>query len=161
MKTCTKCGKLKPLDAFYKDARCLDGRYSACKACAKEAAAAWKNANKPSIAEYGRAWRLANPGYAARSAKQWRAENPGKLPEYWAKWNPVCNATRRAAKKAAACDCCVPWTFKFIYAQARALEMHVDHVIPLARGGLHCLRNMQLLSPGENLRKGARLPEAA
>lgn len=37
-----------------------------------------------------------------------------------------------------------------------ALKMHVDHVKPLAAGGLHCLRNMQLLEPAENCSKGAR-----
>ena len=51
---------------------------------------------------------------------------------------------------------CAPWSFKFIYAQARALGMHVDHVKPLARSGLHCLRNMQLLEPAKNCSKGAK-----
>jgi 5-methylcytosine-specific restriction endonuclease McrA len=39
--------------------------------------------------------------------------------------------------------------------------MHVDHVQPLAKGGKHCLRNLQLLDPIENRRKGARWAEAA
>jgi 5-methylcytosine-specific restriction endonuclease McrA len=39
--------------------------------------------------------------------------------------------------------------------------MHVDHVRPLAKGGKHCLHNLQLLTPLENMRKGAKWAEAA
>jgi 5-methylcytosine-specific restriction endonuclease McrA len=33
---------------------------------------------------------------------------------------------------------------------------HIDHVIPVSRGGLHEIGNLQLLTPRCNLRKGAR-----
>lgn len=35
---------------------------------------------------------------------------------------------------------------------------HVDHIMPLARGGLHESRNIQLLCPPCNLQKGAKDP---
>lgn len=35
-------------------------------------------------------------------------------------------------------------------------EMHVDHVIPLAKGGKHCYDNCRPACPGCNQRKGAR-----
>ena len=35
---------------------------------------------------------------------------------------------------------------------------HVDHVTPLAKGGLHHPENLQLLTAGENVRKGNRTP---
>jgi hypothetical protein len=37
----------------------------------------------------------------------------------------------------------------------------IDHVIPLARGGIHCGSNMQLAHFGCNAAKGARLPALA
>lgn len=37
--------------------------------------------------------------------------------------------------------------------------MHVDHVVPLARGGAHSYANTQPAHPRCNLRKGASLPE--
>lgn len=33
---------------------------------------------------------------------------------------------------------------------------HVDHVVPIARGGLNVVGNLQLLCPACNLRKGKR-----
>ena len=38
----------------------------------------------------------------------------------------------------------------------RVVGYHVDHVVPLARGGLNVVGNLQLLCPGCNLRKGDR-----
>jgi len=38
-------------------------------------------------------------------------------------------------------------------------KMHVDHVIPLARGGLHHEDNLQILPAGINMRKGVSCPK--
>lgn len=37
------------------------------------------------------------------------------------------------------------------------MEMHVDHVIPFAKGGKHVLENLQILSARRNLAKGISL----
>jgi 5-methylcytosine-specific restriction endonuclease McrA len=39
----------------------------------------------------------------------------------------------------------------------RVTGYHVDHVVPLARGGLNVKENLQLLCPKDNLRKGSKL----
>ncbi len=36
------------------------------------------------------------------------------------------------------------------------VQWHVDHVMPLSKGGAHELRNLQLLPATQNLRKHAR-----
>lgn len=33
---------------------------------------------------------------------------------------------------------------------------HVDHKVPLSRGGRHIASNIQLLCPADNLKKGAK-----
>jgi|TARA_Y100000310_G_scaffold51684_1_gene47595 5-methylcytosine-specific restriction endonuclease McrA len=56
---------------------------------------------------------------------------------------------------------------KNIYAQAAQLEKqdgikrHVDHIIPISRGGKHVAKNLQILSATENMKKGARMPSFA
>ena len=65
-------------------------------------------------------------------------------------------AKRRARLQAQVCDCCTADDFRPIYKEATSRGLHVDHEKPLAKGGLHCLTNLQLLSPHENMSKGAR-----
>lgn len=45
MKTCTKCDESKPLDAFYQNPECRDGRQGSCKECDNKRSIAWKKAN--------------------------------------------------------------------------------------------------------------------
>lgn len=41
-----------------------------------------------------------------------------------------------------------------------AAGFHVDHFIPLAKGGTHVLTNLRMSCPGCNLRKSAKMPSA-
>jgi len=34
---------------------------------------------------------------------------------------------------------------------------HIDHIIPLAKGGIHTKNNIQLLKPSINMSKGASI----
>ena len=119
---------------------------------------AWYHRNKASVRakhaernrERSREWAAANREYAAAKSRRWRKENP--------EHRNYLNARTRARKRAATCACCAPISFRFIYLQALGLKMDVDHVQPLAKGGKHCLRNLQLLDPIKNRRKGARWP---
>lgn len=37
-------------------------------------------------------------------------------------------------------------------------KMHVDHIMPLSKGGKHVANNLQILPNGINMRKGTRCP---
>lgn len=45
MKSCSKCGESKPLDAFHRDKSARDGHCSRCKECACAVTAQWIKAN--------------------------------------------------------------------------------------------------------------------
>lgn len=102
----------------------------------------------------GRRWREANPGYSAR----WRRDNP----ERWALRNRE-NGRRRHRRDGR------PVRYADILAEhgmhchlceqpiADLSDLHFDHVIPLARDGLHVPENIRPAHARCNLRKGTRL----
>lgn len=102
--------------------------------------------------EYGRMWRATPEGKAwqkKRDAKR-RATPEGKAA------SQEFSARRRARKRQQTCTCCRPKDIRKFYEWAYALRLEVDHVIPLALGGLHCCKNLQELTPEEHKQKTAR-----
>lgn len=48
---------------------------------------------------------------------------------------------------------------KCTYCKQELLEFHLDHIMPLSRGGKHTIDNIQLLCPSCNLRKSNKTHE--
>ena len=133
MKTCRKCGELKPLAEFYKSKKLSDGFYNRCKTCAILITAAWKKSH---------------PEEARAATRKWRKANPGK--------HNAKNCRRNAAKLRAAPKWSEADLIKVVYERAGAMGFEVDHVVPLlskAVCGLHVWSNLQLLSKPENRKK--------
>lgn len=107
------------------------------------------------------------------NAKRWRAKNPGYSKVQYAA-NPerfkAKVEKRRALKRGAGvteeivplvvlerddgvCGICGD--------DVDPLNFHVDHIIPLARGGSHTYGNVQVAHPSCNCRKRDQLPQAA
>lgn len=108
-KACTKCGEVKPLDAFYKHPMMHDGRLSKCADCTKAAV----RANRAARIEYYRAYDRARANEPSRKADRIaRAKaHPRPRPEA----DPVKRAARVALgnavrdgkiKKAPECEVC-------------------------------------------------------
>ena len=64
------------------------------------------------------------------------------------------HARRRARKILARCKCCTQADIHALYARCPSGH-EVDHEIPLAIGGKHCLRNMRILTAAEHNAKTA------
>jgi 5-methylcytosine-specific restriction endonuclease McrA len=108
--------------------------------------------------------RRKNPTKHREYAKQYAARFPEKVKALKrlarARNRPAHRAmegTRRRLKRVQRCSCCTRKEFGAFYA-ARPAGYHVDHVVPLSRGGSHCVRNMQYLPAAVNIRKHNRLP---
>ena len=130
--------------------------------------------NREKVAEYNRKWQKDNPDKVAKKSDKWNEANREKNNERcrkWAKDNPerirVIRHTRRAriignggklskeivqtliTLQKGRCACC-----------NKSLEegYHLDHIMPLALGGLNSDDNVQLLTPKCNLSKGTKHP---
>lgn len=103
--------------------------------------------------------RKANPTYYRRLAKLWRDKNPERIKartqrrraleigaEGFFTAQDVQNL--RVAQKGLCALCAKPLLKVF----------HVDHIVPLSRGGTNDPNNIQLTHPRCNLSKGAKLP---
>lgn len=174
-KRCSRCAELKPLSAFYKDATKLLGVSSRCMECAKAATREWERNNQERKNANSKQWAAANKDKRRETARKYqskvgREEMAAKLRK-WRQENPEANraalARRRARKKNAGGD----YTADDVFALARlqrnrcaccmkslSTGFHVDHVVPLSKGGRNDRTNLQLLCPPCNLSKNARDP---
>jgi 5-methylcytosine-specific restriction endonuclease McrA len=121
------------------------------------------------------AWATANPQKANAKSAAYRAANPAKHKEFvrrWAAANPdailLKDHKRRARKKISGgqlsrdiiATLLSRQDNKCVYCKADiSVERHLDHIMPLALGGIHADENTQLLCPRCNRRKGALHPE--
>ncbi len=73
MKTCNKCGAVKPLSEFYRMTGMRDGHRNECKACNLAAQAAKRHADPGPNRERALRWKRENPERVAAKAAAYRA----------------------------------------------------------------------------------------
>lgn len=77
MKTCTKCGIEKPVEAFYKSK--ANTLRAECKECTNAKTKAWAKANPEKRKAIVNSWAKANPEKRQLSGKKYYAENTEKI----------------------------------------------------------------------------------
>lgn len=126
--------------------------------------------------------------HSLKRQRDWRKQNPDKVRLYkrtayvrhgdairaysreWAKRNPInrriANAKRRAKYKMG-----IPYTKEDIlhkhngqngrcyWCNRVLINFHIDHYIPLSRGGVDCLENIVIACPHCNLSRGSKMPD--
>lgn len=155
--TCVECSRLKGRETYSE-------RQEYSSAYGKE----HRRINKDKISSYQCQWRLSNREYAVK----WRIDNPD-YNRLWREDNPEKNSVQshkrrarirnapgqsytveqisslwNAVKHKCACCGCV------ISLKTR----HIDHIVPLSRGGSNEIRNVQFLCAKCNTRKAAKDP---
>lgn len=189
-KQCNRCGEVKPMQDYPKNAASPDGRYSLCKVCSSKKAKEYRaqpevlarektrlaesyKANKDSILERQKARYVANkPAIQARQ-NRWLNENREhhrQVCRDWAKRNPLKMRAIVAKRRALILGSGGSYSAADVTALMQAQdgmcnvcrcsldEYHIDHVIPLSRGGINESSNLQLLCPTCNRSKGNKLP---
>ena len=122
---------------------------------------AWVSANPERVRKVNDAWRAANPERVAAYKTAWRAAN-----SEWAKSVAKAYQHRRRAQKAGGMTGAEQYDWENTQAKVCfwcdidcADNYHVDHIMPLAKGGLHVAANLVIACPSCNHRKSAKLPE--
>lgn len=135
----------------------------------------WRESNPDKFSAYQSKYQSEHRKEARKRCVEWRKKYPDRARAQGFKWrsenkeaNALKSARRRAKIKHGGCD--IP---KDIYKRLMSLQKgkcpvcksqlttayrHLDHIIPLARGGEHSVMNVQLLCPPCNLSKNAKHP---
>jgi hypothetical protein len=93
MKTCKRCGAGKPLDEFFRDRRCKDGRMGNCKVCVTARMDRNIARDPDRYAGYKQKWADANRDQVRVAIAAWREKNP----DYWIRRNFGLTAADRDA----------------------------------------------------------------
>ena len=114
-----------------------------------------------------RAWREVNVNRVRHNIRVWQKTNPAKVNErnrgrYALKrglWGTVTKGITNILLQRQGNRCAGPGCGKCIGKRVNGkADHHLDHIIPLAAGGLHDNSNLQVLCVSCNLRKGAKDP---
>lgn len=137
--------------------------------------AKYRTENKDKVAACISKWREANREKVRSQNSEWKAANQVKVKADNASWRKVNKEKTRAhwhayrARKIASGGTVSDGLFeRLMYAQKgrcvnclsllKHTSAHMDHVYPLAKGGIHDDKNIQLLCPTCNRRKGSKDP---
>jgi 5-methylcytosine-specific restriction endonuclease McrA len=166
----------KPLKAFHRHPTCSgDGHLGTCKDCissyrkkyysehqekARQNALVWNKNNRERKNSYLRIWKKKNREQVNLKNRIYYQQNPVKFRDKANK--------RRLIIKQTADGTVTMKTLEGLYSQQNykcnecgtdiSLKRDMDHIIPLSRGGLHTISNIQWLCVECSRRKGNKLP---
>jgi 5-methylcytosine-specific restriction endonuclease McrA len=166
MKQCTFCNELKNFIEFSPDKRVSSGLQSRCKSCFAETAKQKRLLDPLKHREAVKKSREKHYEKVLERNKKYRMKNKEKV----FKWKKRDRALNRAriladnAKRRSLTSGPVTKEIRAIYAlrdfyvaMSLGENFHVDHIIPLSKGGKHAVYNLQVIPAKDNLRKGATL----
>jgi hypothetical protein len=164
-KECSKCKQTKPFAEFSPDKRVPSGCQSRCKMCMAENRRIKHSLNPKHFRKLVADSVKRNYKKTLERNNKYRDNNPEKV-AVWKKKDRITNKVRvnadNAMRRAKITTSITP-EIKQIYAlrdfycsMSLGESFHVDHYIPLAKGGLHIAHNLRVIPAICNLRKGAK-----
>ena len=165
-KVCTGCNKEKSLTEYHKRRNAKDGFKSACKECRNAQSKKYYQENKEKVKATHKKWQKENPEKVKAYSKKWEKENPEKARAS----KRLKDSKRRAQKRNTQVEVITDellkeyWIKKNIdpqrcfYCEDRPYE-HLEHCIPLSRGGTHTKDNLVPACASCNLSKGTKTPD--
>ncbi len=142
--TCIICKQEQERNAYSLDPTYRQQQYQQNRATVLQRQKLRYVAQRETILDYGRHWRLQNKTHT----RQYMSDNLALYAFHAAK--------RRAALQRATPAWAEFEAIKLLYKEAATSGMDVDHIVPLTHPlvcGLHCIANLQLLTPEANRAK--------
>lgn len=166
MKFCRCCQTLLSAESFHKSTKSKDGLHSKCKECVSKYFKTYYVLNKEKIDAKNNAWAKNNADRLreinktkvkksrAASSKRWRQANHDKVIAQ--------KRTRRSRKRGAKTYVVSAKELKTLYSRpccvcGSKINIEIDHIVPLSKGGDHSIGNLQPLCKPCNLSKSDKL----
>lgn len=146
LRRCIACTAIKPFGEFPANRSKRDGVDNTCRDCNRAACAArYADTSREVHNARGKAWRRANPERARENGRNVAAARRARL-----RGVPMgaVKASVVFQRDEGICGICGT--------AVDPADFHVDHVVPLARGGEHAYDNVQTAHPACNRVKGAK-----
>lgn len=178
-KQCSKCKENKPAtyEFFSIDKRYSSGFYPSCKKCRSKATSEYNKAHVSARSAYDKEYRESHRDKKRdidrRSKEKRKPFRKEILRAYWAEWrkkNPLKVKAKLAKAMAKRRGASGHYTEQDIALQLKSQKglcwwcgkelnkYHIDHRIPLVRGGTHDPGNIVISCPICNLSKNAKMP---
>lgn len=182
---CNVCNEQKTLIYFSKDKRSPSGRSGECTSCKNRMTREYKRNNKEKIKKESREYKLKNKDnikeyskkrylkkkeHITNINKKWYSENKEKVRENRRKYARnnrdkfhIKETIRRSRKIENTHELFDPKIHNVYYHMRLRLEKclgikyHIDHILPLAKGGYHHHLNLQVIPSDLNSRKNNNL----
>ncbi len=160
MKVCIKCCVEKDEEQFYLRNPKTGNRRTTCLSCDKERLSLSYQRRRENVLERTRNYYYENSEKYVVFRRDWADKNRHRQRSLWCE-----GAARRKARKLAQSPELTQEEKErvdYLYWLAKDLKVvsgqdyHVDHVIPIAKGGPHHPDNLQILPADLNLKKGAK-----
>jgi 5-methylcytosine-specific restriction endonuclease McrA len=151
---CNDCKEEKILEELVKNVDCKFGRRKLCKACAVERIIS--NTDKVEKASYDKSRRVLK-SEELRAYDRIRSSLPNRVAAH----NEATRKRRAILKDAVPEDydkqgVLAMYNLSQKISKLTGVQMHVDHIVPLALGGKHDVTNLQLLAGVLNVSKGIK-----
>jgi len=160
MKFCLSCNEYHSLDLFYKRSASKDGKDNYCIKCAIQKTKQHALNNKSAIMERQRIYRQLNGEKIKNRQKKYRESTNGKIIR-----KNLQNKRRIKENKGDITNQQIinlEQNAKVCYwcnASLKNKKVHIDHYIPLSKGGEHTLSNLVVSCKSCNNKKHAKMPE--
>ena len=156
---CPKCGEKKLKQEFHADSRRPFGIYVYCKTCQASEARERYARDREAIIDRTSTYNRLHPEVTSKALQRYRATPRGAEK---ARQHASDYRARKTAQFVESIDPAVVWTRSKgrcgkCGGQLNRDDFHVDHRIPLARGGKHSYENVQAAHPRCNAIKRDRL----